>query len=215
MKAIYKYENKINHKLYVGQTNNLERRYREHLCGQSKGTSLLEKAIKKYGIENFSFEVIEWTDEPDKQEQYWICYYNCYKPYGYNIAKGGGFLPNQQGENHSQVTITEKTALSIQKDLMNWDIPCRQIVKKYKTTQKVVENIKSGHTWNYYNLEYPLRPTERFLNEIRAEEVVRLIQTTKLSFTEIARQVGWGTSQISMINSGKNHHQENLDYPLR
>lgn len=215
MKAIYKYENKINHKIYIGQTNNPKRRYNEHLYGQSKNVSLLERAIQKYGIENFSYEIIEWTENPEEREDYWINFYNCYKPYGYNICKGGGFLPNQKGEKHSQATITEETAKAIQKDLMNWDIPARQIVKKYHTTQKVVENIKNGHTWNYYNLNYPLRPGELELNNIKALKVIDLIQNTKLSFKEIGRQVGWSPSQISMINQGKNHPQKNLSYPLR
>ena len=50
-KFIYKYENKINHKIYIGQTNNLERRKREHLTGHSYYTSLIDRAIQKYGIE--------------------------------------------------------------------------------------------------------------------------------------------------------------------
>lgn len=215
MKAIYKYENKINHKIYIGQTNNPDRRFKEHMYGHSYATSLIEKAIKKYGIENFDFQIIEWTDNYNEREKYWIEWYNCYKPYGYNICEGGGYLPNQQGENHSQAKISKETARAIQTDLLNWDIPARQIVKKYHTTQKTVESINSGHTWNYWNLEYPLRPSERELNNIKALKVIEMIQTTELSFTEIGRRVGWGCSQISMINKGKNHHQDNLSYPLR
>lgn len=215
MKAIYKYENKINHKIYIGQTNNPNRRFKEHLYGQSYFTSLIERAIQKYGIENFTFEVLEWTNDYDAREQYWIEYYNSYKPYGYNICAGGGYLPNQQGSNHSHAKINEATARLIQADLMNWDIPARQIVKKYHTTQKTVESINLGHTWDYWGLQYPLRPGERQLNELKALRVIELIQTTKLSFEEIGKIVGWGRSQISMINCGKNHHQDHLSYPLR
>lgn len=214
-KVIYKYENKINHKIYIGQTNNLERRKREHLIGHSYRTSLIERAIQKYGIENFNFEVIERTEDYDKREKYWINYYRSYKPYGYNICEGGGYLPNQQKENHSQVIITEETARKIQEDLLNYSISRRQIVKKYKITTNIVENINSGHTWNYYELKYPLRPPENIINKKRAEKVINLLKTTSLSFKEIGQQVGWGESQISMINLGKNYPQSAINYPIR
>lgn len=215
-KAIYKYENKINHKIYIGQTNDIVKRHREHLCGtKSKKISLIDKAIRKYGIENFTFDIIEWTEEYNEREQYWIQYYRSKVPYGYNVVNGGGYLPNQQGENHSQVKITEEIARNIQKDLMNYNLTRPQIVKKYKVTYSIVENISNGHTWNYYNLDYPLRPTERELNELRADKVIDLLKKTSYSFKEIGRQVGWGTSTIGMINNGKNHYREKETYPIR
>lgn len=213
-KAIYKYENKINHKIYIGQTNNPERRYQEHLYGQSYQTSLIEKAIHKYGINNFTFEILEWTPDYDTREQYWIEYYRSYKPYGYNICEGGGYLPNQQKENHSQCQITEETARNIQADLLDNKLSYNQIVEKYKTTFTIVNNINTGHTWNYYNLSYPLR-SERARNEERALKVINLLKNTQKSMKEIAQEVGWGESQISMINRGSNHHQENIQYPIR
>lgn len=214
-KFIYKYENKINHKIYIGQTNNLERRKREHLTRHSYYTSLIDRAIQKYGIENFNFEVIERTEDYNEREKYWINYYRSYKPYGYNICEGGGYLPNQQKENHSQAIITEEIARKIQEDLTNYSIPRRQITKKYRVTASIVENINSGHTWNYYGLKYPLRPREGILNKERAEKVINLLKSTSLSFKEIGQQVGWGESQISMINQGKNHPQSTMNYPIR
>lgn len=209
-KAIYKYENKINHKIYIGQTNDIE-----HLYGHSYQYSLIERAIRKYGIENFDFSILEWAEDYDNREKYWINYYNSYKPYGYNICEGGGYLPQLQGENHSQANISEETAKNIQQDLMNYDIPQIFIVKKYKTTIQTVEAIKSGHTWNYYDLQYPLRPTENELNNIKAKRVIGLLKTTNLSYKEIGKMVGWGVSQISMINQGENHPQKNETYPIR
>lgn len=214
-KAIYKYENKINHKIYIGQTNTPERRYKEHLYGHSYRESLIERAIQKYGIENFDFTILEWTKNYDEREQYWIEYYNSYKPYGYNICKGGGYLPNVQGKNHPQANISEETARSIQKDLMNFNIPQAQIVKKYHTTIQTVESIKSGHTWNYYNLTYPLRPTETAIGREKAKEVINLLKSTSLSYKQIGKQVGWGQSQVSMINSGTNYPQKDENYPIR
>ena len=59
MSGIYIITNLINGKRYVGQSNNIKRRFCEH---KSKGKStcrLIHAAIQKYGVENFSFEVLE------------------------------------------------------------------------------------------------------------------------------------------------------------
>ena len=214
-KFIYKYENKVNHKVYIGQTNDVRRRFSEHLYGHSYQTSLIERAIKKYGIENFEFEVLEETDIPNERERYWIDHYHSYKPYGYNICEGGGYLPNQQKENHSQAKISEETARMIQEDLANLALPKPAIVKKYKVTYAIVNNINNGHTWNYYGLTYPIRPSEAEIKCQRADKVIQLLQNTILSFKEIGRRVGWGESQVSMINVGKNYPQEGIKYPIR
>lgn len=209
------YRNKLNNKVYVGQTNKPNRRFKEHLTGHSYYTSLIERAIKKYGIENFEFVILEWTKDYDERERYWIDFYRSFKPNGYNICEGGGYLPNQQGENHSQVLISAETAQAIQRDLMNHAIPQRQIVKKYGVTTSLVKNINSGHTWDYYSLEYPLRPTEWDLNKDRAKEVIRLLKETTLPMAEIGSLVGWGNSQVTMINKGENHRQNGEIYPIR
>lgn len=48
--------------------------------------------MNKYGIENFSIETIEETDEPEEREKYWIEHYGSFK-YGYNATTGGDGKP--------------------------------------------------------------------------------------------------------------------------
>ena len=53
---VYKITNLLNGKIYVGQTiRTLERRFKEH----TEADSLIGKAIRKFGIENFSSEILE------------------------------------------------------------------------------------------------------------------------------------------------------------
>lgn len=64
MNYIYCYTNKINQHKYVGQTNNLNRRIREHKsCSFNENSTsyndLIHKKIREYGIDNFSIEVLE------------------------------------------------------------------------------------------------------------------------------------------------------------
>ena len=91
MIGVYKIENLINGKIYIGQSIHIERRWKEHCIPSSK--SLIGKAIKKYGKENFSFQVLnECAQENlDELEEYYISKYNSIAPNGYNIetaAKG-------------------------------------------------------------------------------------------------------------------------------
>ena len=84
--GIYRITNKINGKSYIGQSIHIERRWEEH-CKPSS-SSLISKAIHKYGKINFLFEILEecQIEDLDLLEQYWIKKENTISPFGYNIA---------------------------------------------------------------------------------------------------------------------------------
>lgn len=88
MIGIYKITNKINNLSYIGQSINIERRWQEHQ--REKDNTLIHKAIREYGIQNFSFEIIEECslDELNNKEIYWIKYYDTFNN-GYNMTLGG------------------------------------------------------------------------------------------------------------------------------
>lgn len=93
--GIYKITNLINNKSYIGQSIRIENRFKDH-CKKSS-TSLISRAIQKYGKENFSFEILEicLPEQLDEREQYWIKYYDCCAldgiEKGYNQTRGGQF----------------------------------------------------------------------------------------------------------------------------
>lgn len=94
--GIYKIENKINGKIYIGQSINIKARLRSHICSaynQNKKNDydlVIHKAIRKYGADNFSYEIIEECpkEKLNEREEYWIVYYDSYYN-GYNSTKGG------------------------------------------------------------------------------------------------------------------------------
>ena len=64
MYYIYCYTNKITNRKYVGQTNNIERRKREHRsCALNEKNSsyndLFHTKLRQYGEENFEFNIVE------------------------------------------------------------------------------------------------------------------------------------------------------------
>lgn len=84
---IYKTTNIINGKIYIGQNLTDDPNY------LGSGT-LLWRAIKKYGIQNFEKEILEQIDDRnlvDEREIYWINYYRSILSlkYIYNITNGG------------------------------------------------------------------------------------------------------------------------------
>ena len=215
-KAIYKITNKVNGKCYIGQSINPKERWRGHICGDGQNyVSLIHRAIKKYGENNFTFEILGWFEDYNEKEKYYIQYYRSYQPYGYNIQLGGQEPPHYNGEQNSFAKISNQTALRVQEQLQNWDIPGRKIIKENKITHDIFRHINEGTSWHRDDLKYPLRPTERELNEIKADKVIHLLQTSTLSQKEIGSIVGWARSAITMINIGQNHHRDNLEYPIR
>lgn len=89
---IYKITNRINGKVYIGQTKrSLTTRWSQH-CSVSSACTYLHRAIQKYGKENFTVEQIDVAsdrDELNAKEQYWIAHYDCIAPKGYNLTSGG------------------------------------------------------------------------------------------------------------------------------
>ena len=96
--GIYKITNKVNGKVYIGQSRDIKRRWYEHrkVKGDYDRHSYpLYSAIEKYGIDNFEFEIIEQCeiDELNNREIYWIDKFNALVEKmggnGYNLTKGG------------------------------------------------------------------------------------------------------------------------------
>lgn len=59
MIGIYKITNKITGQSYIGKSTNIERRWCEHKTPKAQGNNKLHDDMKKYGIDNFVFEVLE------------------------------------------------------------------------------------------------------------------------------------------------------------
>ena len=92
--GIYMITNKINNKKYIGQSIRIETRWREHrnsYLRNDKNTHLYN-AMKKYGLENFDFIILEECkkEELNNREKYWIDFYQTTdRNKGYNATSGG------------------------------------------------------------------------------------------------------------------------------
>jgi group I intron endonuclease len=107
---IYLIQNLKNLKIYVGQTDDLKKRYKDHkYYAKNKVNRPLYNAINNYGIENFSYLSIEEFDnisDANDAEKFWIEYFqSASRMYGYNLQLGGKGLIHKTKEYFSEEKI--------------------------------------------------------------------------------------------------------------
>lgn len=119
MKGIYKITNLINGNIYIGQSIDIENRFKTHKSrafneNEREYEKPLYQAFRKYGLENFSFEIIEECEkeELNNKEIYYIKFYNSYNN-GYNCSIGGQIIQDNQGEKHPNHKLTEEDVYQI------------------------------------------------------------------------------------------------------
>ena len=96
MAVIYLITNTTSGKQYVGYTKyDAEFRFKQH-CTESNSASsysILHEALRKYGANNFTVEVLESSDDAEYlhsvREKFWIAEKGTMSPNGYNVQEGG------------------------------------------------------------------------------------------------------------------------------
>jgi group I intron endonuclease len=167
MGYIYRIRNLISGKWYIGCTkeDDVNTRWKGHkqTLNRNAGCPALKDAFKKYGVENFKFEVIIicFDDDMYEYEKQYIKKYNTQVPNGYNIGPGGiggSFI----GKKHTKETIDKikKTLRDKYKDwtpeqkkaygdkvsynMMIKDLNISDRMKKSDKWQKAVEEKRIG-----------------------------------------------------------------------
>ena len=220
---IYCYTNLINNKQYIGQTNNLERRKKQHIqdtIHQHKGhenayNQPIHQAMRKYGIDNFDIKILQiietdnW-DEVNKIESDFIKKLNTLSPNGYNLNAQG---EARKGNNKSKLSQEEQN--NIINDLKN-KVPIVEISEKYNLSRSYISDINNGRCLFKNTEQYPLQQ-----NRITQEEyldIIDMIKNTSYSLREIARYFNRDRETIRKINDGKTKIVQSLyedSFPIR
>ena len=167
MIGIYKITNLINQHSYIGQSVQIEKRWQRHqqdaFNESSKGYEYpLYKAIRKYGLECFNFEILETCkqEELNEREVYWITYYQSYI-HGYNQTPGG--------QNPTYKKITPEMLDNITTELQtNSLIKHAELAEKYNVSVETIQGINTGRYWRR-DLAYPLQ--DKSINKITQQKI--------------------------------------------
>jgi group I intron endonuclease len=203
---VYIIQNKINHKIYVGKSNDPNVRWGVHrkvaLGGREKYPNdffAIHGSLAKYGFDNFIFEVIEqFDDEQDclEAEGFWIQFFRSWdRSFGYNLSLGGdGSSPTEetrrkmsiahQGEKHSQANLNEKQILEIWQKYSANNYTQEQLAEEYGVHKATVNDILTRKTWAHITKDLPnfvkkaySRPGEQSgHNKITEEQVIEGIR---------------------------------------
>lgn len=153
--GIYKITNTLNGKIYIGQSIDIPKRIYEHkykaFCKEDRSyKSAIHNAFRKYGLDNFKFEILEETkiEELDEKEIYYIEKYNSLYPNGYNILKGGQLYRPKTNKTNKKCKKCEKCG----KEVSNNSILCLDCYKLDKAknipSKEILEDLLKEHN-NY------------------------------------------------------------------
>lgn len=204
MIGIYKIENLVNHKIYIGQSTDITKRWRNEKTRAFNSLSVeynspLARAFRKYGIENFSFSVLEECTKEllNQREQYWADYYNSYIPLGYNVARCG----------------------NSEKRLPEWFNQVVELLKQNKSNHEIanivgciswrtVSDVNCGRAWYQDNMTYPIRKKVITENGIvySTEKTVSKKKEIALTKEEILEYINKNIPYISAEELGKAHN---------
>lgn len=216
MVGIYKYENKLTHSVYIGQSINITKRKWEHL-NEPSSTSLIDQRLQQYGEEAFDFKILEecLPEQLDEREKYWIKHFDSYHN-GYNLTEGG---KSQFGENNIQGKLSEDQVKEIISLLEETNKTCQEISDIYHVHRNTIDCINNCKNWNYLHSykENIRREAREKRHEIispwagehnataklttdEALNIINLLKTDKRSMAQLARDLKINIDIIYDIN---------------
>lgn len=201
--GIYKITNLINGTSYVGQSKDINQRIYEHLRSsyhedKSDYNYPLHRAIRKYGEDMFSLEVLETCSiaQLNEREEYWVAYFNT-RQNGYNQTVGG--------QQHIRlIKLEPKDVDEIKYLLANTTLSKHEIAAKFNVSADFIYRINIGRAWNDTNYTYPIRPPMSAQEQRKLKFYGYKIQQLDKYSDEVIKEY----SSIGIINLGN----VNTDY---
>lgn len=149
--GIYKIENLINGKIYIGQSKHIEKRFQQHCRKSSRSDLSLD--ILEFGKSNFSFEILEKCNENEllEKESYYISKFNSMNPNGYNKS----IMYDEKSNFFHYYTLD--TLYNIVSDIKNTTLSFSEIAERYDINIRMVYYINSGEHHRINDICYPIR----------------------------------------------------------
>lgn len=147
--GIYKLTNKVNGKVYIGQSVDLERRMRRYGRGDVVGLKKLEPAFKKYGIDAFKIEYLFTTSKKYRHLNYLLgtlelAFTKRYDSVnnGYN-CKYGEVLGKMSEETKDRISKSMKGKVAGVNNGMYGKKHKKETIKKFRARKRTKEQIEA------------------------------------------------------------------------
>ena len=230
---IYCYTNKINKKRYIGQTMNPRQRKSAHKSSafnekSPEYNSPLHRAFRKYGYENFSYDVLEKDintfEELNTLERWYIRSFNTKIPNGYNILDGGtncshpfpeelkeqksldyGIFTKEQIIELRQAYANKESPSKIYKekysDLLNYNSFLNIWTgQRYKTIMPEVFNKKYRHRVLNEDIVKRIR-YERIYNKLTISKIAELLNLNKSTVADVCKYKTWKNVKLEAVQT--------------
>lgn len=213
--CIYKIENKVNNKIYIGQTvQNPFDRLKEHFrhCTVGDVKNGLYSDMRLYGISSFTIEVVEdeiALDELDAKEIYYISKFNCVTPNGYNLTRGG------QYDEHSNKLTQENVREIISR--IRAGAAFKDLAVIFNVNYSTISDINCGDTLHFKDETYPIRQqigAKKNFSEDIIQEIYSMLGQG-FSLTAIGSKFDTSAQTIRRINLGEIYIHNDMKYPIR
>lgn len=198
IQGIYCITNKINGNQYIGRSIDIQTRWKQHINEtKTKKMFNIHKAIKKYGIESFTFEVLEVVKNKEdltKREVYW---YEKIKP-KYNMVKPDkpkNILDSIIVQSIDVITKQVKTYESIREAARQNNISKTAI----SNVLKGIRNTANGCYWKYENDTF-VEPIDRGNNGLRRVQITIEKDGVTKTFETITECAKYLDVTISLIS---------------
>lgn len=143
---------------YVGKSNNIQRRFKEHQTKTYEQSRIpFDNEIKEKGIDAFTYEILEEcsVEELSEKEKYWTNKLEATK--SGNVFEGG--LRDVVGSNNPKAKLTEEDVINI-----------RLAYANHKKQKEVYEDYKSIISFGYFQNLWQGRSWSHIMPEVFTEE---------------------------------------------
>lgn len=210
MCGIYKITNTINGKSYIGQSIDISLRWEKHKyeaynSNQKSYNFPLNRAIRKYNIENFTLDIIEECPKEllDEREKYWINYYGTFYE-GYNATQGGDTGPSLPGSKNPNARLTEEDVYNIRTAILAGRFQ-KEVYEEDHYADKISFRqfcrIWRGDSWKHVvpeAIEYV--KTKEYLSKVRshARSCQESMKRAQIAYNDIKKRKEKGEARLDV-----------------
>jgi group I intron endonuclease len=206
---LYRIINKINGKIYIGQTVEPDKRWYQHRRDAANPTMVIHHAINKYGADNFEFEVIAgcktWDDANDTETLLVSQYNSLVSEQGYNVSLGGYNAPKSEEwkqamrDWHASLSPEERQEISKKQS----EATINQIATQGHPAQGRIVTEEERELYRKIRLDNPIEYTEEIRKNMSESHIGKVIPEEQRKKMAAGVQANWDKRNAERFATGE------------